>query len=143
MGKMNPNKVLIADDEPTLRLLLQANLAFEGFETCEAADGAEALRALGAEEAPGVIVLDIMMPVVDGFQVLDALKGDGPGVVVLSAKVATEDQRQGWQLGCDAYITKPFDVEDLIDSIKDVASLTPEERRQRREAALKGLTEKN
>lgn len=137
---MNPNKVLIADDEPTLRLLLQANLAFEGFETCEASDGAEALRAVG-EESPGVVVLDIMMPVVDGFQVLNALKGDGPSVVVLSAKVATEDQKHGWQLGCDAYITKPFDVEDLIDSIKDVASLTPEERRERRELALKGLTE--
>ena len=137
---MNPNKVLIADDEPTLRLLLQANLAFEGFETCEAADGAEALRALG-EESPGVVVLDIMMPVVDGFQVLDALKGDGPGVVVLSAKVATEDQKQGWKMGCDAYITKPFDVEDLIDSIKDVASLSPEQRRERRELALKDLTE--
>lgn len=142
MGKMNPNKVLIADDEPTLRLLLQANLAFEGFETCEAADGAEALRAVG-EESPNVIVLDIMMPVVDGFQVLDALKGDGPGVVVLSAKVANEDKRQGWQLGCDAYITKPFDVEDLIDSIKDVASLSPEQRRERRELALKELSEES
>ena len=137
---MDLNKVLIADDEPTLRQLLQTNLMLEGFDTCEARDGAEALRAVG-EEAPDVIVLDIMMPVVDGLQVLDALKEAGPPVVVLSAKVAHSDQIEGWQRGCDEYITKPFDVEVLINSIRDVASRTPEERLARRQVAIEALAE--
>ena len=139
---MNTRKILIADDEPTLRLLLRTNLTLEGFDTCEASDGAEALRAVG-EETPDVIVLDLMMPGIDGYEVLDALKEDGPPVVVLSAKAATLDQAQGWELGCDAYITKPFDVEELIVSIRDVASLTPAERLERRRSALIELAEKN
>ena len=137
---MDQNKILIADDEPTLRQLLQTNLMLEGFDTCEARDGAEALRAV-QEESPDVMILDIMMPVVDGLQVLDALNQAGPPVVVLSAKVATADQIQGWERGCDEYITKPFDVELLIDSIREVASRTPEERLARRQVAIEALTD--
>ena len=138
VGKTIQNKVLIADDEPTLRQLLQTNLMLEGFDTCEAKDGAEALRAV-EEEAPDVMILDIMMPIVDGLQVLDALEQTGPPVVVLSAKVATADQRLGWESGCDEYITKPFDVEDLIESIREVASRSPEQRLARRKLALEAL----
>ena len=139
---MNQDKILIADDEPTLRQLLQTNLMLEGFDTCEARDGAEALRAV-QEESPDVLILDIMMPVVDGLQVLDALNQAGPPVVVLSAKVATADQREGWERGCDEYITKPFDVEDLIDSIREVASRTPEERLEHRRLAIESLNDNN
>lgn len=139
---MNGHKVLIADDEPLLRQLLQTNLMLEGFATCEAGDGAAALQMMG-EESPDVIVLDIMMPVVDGYQVLDALNEAGPPVVVLSAKASSADQVQGWQLGCDSYITKPFDVDDLIEEIRSVASLTMVERAERRRQALIALSERN
>ena len=139
---MDQNKILIADDEPTLRQLLQTNLMLEGFDTCEARDGAEALRAV-EEESPDVLILDIMMPVVDGLQVLDALNQAGPPVVVLSAKVATADQREGYERGCDEYITKPFDVEDLIDSIRDVAARSPEERVEHRRLAIESLNDNN
>ena len=141
-GNLDQNKILIADDEPTLRQLLQTNLMLEGFDTCEARDGAEALRAV-QDEAPDVMILDIMMPVVDGLQVLEALDTAGPPVVVLSAKVATADQIQGWERGCDEYITKPFDVELLIDSIREVANRTPEERLARRQVAIEALTDHN
>ena len=135
---MNGQKVLIADDEPTLRQLLQTNFMLEGFATCEASDGAEALAALDAEH-PDVVVLDIMMPGVDGFQVLDSLEEGSPPVVVLSAKASSEDQVHGYELGCDAYITKPFDVDTLIDKIRLLAVASPEERKELRRQAIEML----
>ena len=117
----NP-RVLIADDEPTLRSLLKTNLQLEGFETLTASNGEEALRAI-REEAPDVVLLDVMMPVMDGWQVLEELsKSDRrhTRVILVTAKASTESQLQGWELGCDEYLTKPFDLDDMIARITEV-----------------------
>src|SRR5687767_5730315 len=117
----NP-RVLIADDEPTLRSLLKTNLQLEGFETLTASNGEEALRAI-REESPDVVLLDVMMPVMDGWQVLEELsKSDNrhTRVILVTAKASTESQLHGWELGCDEYLTKPFDLDDMIERITQV-----------------------
>lgn len=115
-------RVLIADDEPTLRSLLKTNLQLEGFETLTASNGAEALRVI-REEAPDVVLLDVMMPVMDGWEVLEELsKSDNrhTRVILVTAKASAESQLHGWELGCDEYLTKPFDLDDMIERITQV-----------------------
>lgn len=115
-------RVLIADDEPTLRSLLKTNLQLEGFETLTASNGEEALRII-RDETPDVVLLDVMMPVMDGWQVLEELSKSHnrhTKVILVTAKASTESQLQGWELGCDEYLTKPFDLDDMIDRIMEV-----------------------
>ena len=137
-------KILIADDEPALRSLLKTNLSFEGFETLTASNGEEALRVI-REEAPDVVLLDVMMPVLDGWQVLEELsKTDNrhTRVILVTAKADSEAQLQGWELGCDEYLTKPFDLDVMIDRIVEVAdrdSVQTEERRSERIRELKQM----
>ena len=117
----NP-RVLIADDEPTLRSLLKTNLQLEGFETLTASNGEEALRVI-REEAPDVVLLDVMMPVMDGWQVLEELSKSNhrhTRIILVTAKASTESQLHGWELGCDEYLTKPFDLDDMIERITQV-----------------------
>lgn len=138
----NP-KVLIADDEPALRSLLKTNLSFEGFETLTASNGEEALRVI-RDEAPDVVLLDVMMPVMDGWQVLEELSKNEnrqTKVILVSAKATSEAQLQGWELGCDEYLTKPFDLDDMIERIMEVAERSTaqsQERRAERIRLLKG-----
>src|SRR5438094_283875 len=96
-------KVLIVDDEPDILLMLRVNLESEGYATALAADGETALRRID-EEHPDVMLLDVMMPVMDGWSVLEHLTGrdDAPRVVVLSAKTATRDMVRAVTLGADA-----------------------------------------
>lgn len=138
----NP-KVLIADDEPALRSLLKTNLSFEGFETLTASNGEEALRVI-RDEAPDVVLLDVMMPVMDGWQVLEELSKNEnrqTKVILVTAKATSEAQLQGWELGCDEYLTKPFDLDDMIERIMEVAERSTaqsQERRAERIRLLKG-----
>lgn len=138
-------KVLIADDEPALRSLLKTNLSFEGFETLTASNGEEALRVI-REEAPDVVLLDVMMPVMDGWQVLEELSKTNnrhTRVILVTAKANNEAQLQGWELGCDEYLTKPFDLDDMIDRIVEVTdrdSAQTEERRIERIRELKEMS---
>ncbi len=113
-------RVLIVDDEPDMLLLLRLNLEREGFETGLAADGDEALRRLRTERFD-VVLLDIMMPVLDGFGVLDALKGDpdSPPVVVLTANPAFEERVMA--LGARAFVEKPPDFLSLPSQLRAVA----------------------
>jgi DNA-binding response OmpR family regulator len=115
-------KVLIADDEPALRSLLKTNLSFEGFETLTASNGEEALQVI-KDEAPDVVLLDVMMPVMDGWQVLEELSKNEnrhTKVILVTAKASSEAQLQGWELGCDEYLTKPFDLDVMIQRIIEV-----------------------
>ena len=107
--------VLIVDDEPDVLLLLRVNLEAAGYETVLAADGETALTRID-ETAPDVVLLDIMMPVMDGWGVLRVLSGReaAPRVVVVSAKSSDRDVVRALTSGALDFVTKPFDPEDLI-----------------------------
>ena len=114
-------KVLIVDDEPDVLLTLRMILEAEGFDPLLAADGETALRRVD-EERPDLVVLDIMMPVLDGWFVLAELGGRDrrPAVVVCSAKSGDSDRARATDLGADEYVTKPFEPDDLVDIIRAV-----------------------
>lgn len=134
-------KVLIADDEPALRSLLKTNLSFEGFETLTASNGEEALQVI-KDEAPDVVLLDVMMPVMDGWQVLEELSKNEnrhTRVILVTAKATSESQLQGWELGCDEYLTKPFDLDVMIDRIVEVSERNEAETDQRRRERIEEL----
>ena len=106
--------VLVVDDEATVRQALERALRLEGFAVSTAADGHEALAAV-AQRPPSVIVLDVMMPGLDGVSVVRRLRGDGIDVPVcmLSARDEVEDRVAGLQAGADDYLVKPFAIAEL------------------------------
>jgi two-component system OmpR family response regulator len=118
-------KLLVVDDEPNIVELLSASLRFAGFEVATASDGAEALR-LARSFRPDLVVLDVMMPDVDGFTVVKRMRENGERVPVLflTARDATEDKIQGLTLGGDDYVTKPFSLEELVARIRAVLRRT-------------------
>ena len=137
----DPPKVLIADDEPALRALLRTNLSFEGFTTLTASNGEEALRVI-KDESPDVVLLDVMMPVMDGWQVLEELSKSEhreTKVILVTAKASSEAQLQGWELGCDEYLTKPFDLDVMIQRIVEVNDRNADELEQRRRERIDEL----
>jgi DNA-binding response OmpR family regulator len=123
-----PARVLIVDDEPDILLLLRIDLEAEGYETLLAADGDTAVRRI-LEERPDVVLLDLMMPVVDGWGVLSRLaeKGATTRVVVLSAKASDGDMVRALELGALEYVTKPFDPSALVVTVAHVLSSTPDD----------------
>jgi DNA-binding response OmpR family regulator len=133
-------KVLIVDDEPDILLMLRINLEAEGYETALAADGETALRRIG-DETPDVIVLDVMMPVMDGWSVLEALSSrrDSPRVIVLSAKTASRDVRRALDLGAAEYLTKPFEPEGLLATVERVLHASDTELDAARRATMARL----
>lgn len=122
---MMARSVLVVDDDPAIRKVLTTTLELEGYEIDVAVDGEEALARL-EHKLPDLMILDIMMPRVNGLDVLEKLRGqketsDLP-VILLTAKSSQEDQWEGWRRGVDYYMTKPFDVEDLLRFIEFVFS---------------------
>lgn len=110
-------RIIVADDDPDIRDLLTLNLEAEGFHVAACADGDEA-RDLARASIPDLVVLDVMMPGRDGLDVLASLKAnpstkDIP-VVLLTAKATDADVWAGWQAGADYYLTKPFNVDELL-----------------------------
>jgi two-component system OmpR family response regulator len=118
-------RLLVVDDEPNILELLSASLRYAGFEVATASDGAQALK-VARDFRPDLLVLDVMMPGVDGFGVLRRLRGDGSRtpVLFLTARDATEDKVTGLTLGGDDYITKPFSLEEVIARIRAVLRRT-------------------
>jgi two-component system, OmpR family, response regulator len=114
-----PIRVLVVDDEPTLTDLLQMALRYEGWEVRTASDGRHALN-LAREFRPDAIVLDIMLPDIDGMQVLSRLRQDGQqtAVLFLTAKDSLEDRINGLTAGGDDYVTKPFSLEELVARLR-------------------------
>lgn len=109
------NKVLVADDEPEIRDLLRLYLEKEGYEVIQASDGREVLQILQQDEGIAILLLDIMMPEMDGFHVLKKLREErNLPVVVLSARTADCDKILGLDLGADDYIAKPFNPLEVI-----------------------------
>lgn len=113
-------RILIADDEYDIRFMLEQLLRLEGFEVRGVGDGRKALEAL-KEEDFDLLLLDLMMPGIDGFGVLrelDPSKLAGMKVVILSAKSTDEDVVRGYSIGAAQYVTKPFDNEYVVDVVK-------------------------
>ena len=123
-------EVLVVDDEPEIRQILSYLLEFAGHEVRTAADGEEAVAAL-VERAPDCVILDVMMPKLDGFGVLRVRKerslAPSARVVLLTAKSGERDFSLGWELGADEYVVKPFDGEELLARVEDLLSSGPEE----------------
>jgi two-component system OmpR family response regulator len=121
MGEDEGLRVLVVDDEPNISDLVATVLRYEGFEVEVAATGRRALRAV-AEFDPALIVLDVMLPDLDGFEVHRRLTAEGrtAPVLFLTARDATEDKVRGLTIGGDDYVTKPFSLEELIARIRAV-----------------------
>jgi len=113
--------VLVVDDEPNIVDVISMALRFEGFAVDSAATGADAIAAVAANK-PAVIVLDVMLPDIDGFEVARRMAGARTGVpiIFLTARDATEDVVHGLTLGGDDYMTKPFSLEELVARIRTV-----------------------
>ncbi|MGV9850805.1 response regulator transcription factor [Streptomyces sp. NPDC003442] len=119
-------RLLVVEDEPTLRELLSASLRLAGFAVVAVATGEEALAAV-RERRPDLIVLDVMLPDIDGFEVVHRLRGQQPlaaaghpPVLFLTARDAPEDRISGLRAGGDDYVTKPFNLEELVLRIRAI-----------------------
>ncbi|MGZ5212435.1 MAG: response regulator transcription factor [Actinomycetota bacterium] len=137
-------RVLVVDDDPDVRRLCGINLIWDGHEIIEAAGGAEGLELISSE-APDAVLLDVMMPNIDGIEALRRIRQseesmDMP-VVLISARVGIEDQIEGWAAGADGYITKPFTPSDLTSALIGAKSLDPGERQAERDVRLRQLAE--
>ena len=118
-------RLLVVDDEPNIVELLSASLRYAGFEVQTAGSGEQALE-VARRYRPDMLILDVMMPGIDGFGVLRRLRGDGERVPVLflTARDGTEDTITGLTLGGDDYVTKPFSLEELLARIRAVLRRT-------------------
>jgi len=112
-------KILIVDDEPAIVDLIKLNLQLEGIDSISCNNGTDAIR-LANSQNPDLILLDIMMPGMDGFQVCKELQGLNIPIILLTAKNSIKDKLYGLELGADDYITKPFDSRELIARVKTV-----------------------
>ena len=117
-------RVLVVDDDDVIRQLITVNLELEGFEVTTAVDGLDALEKV-KEVRPVVVTLDVMMPRLDGWETATRLRADPEtaaiGLVLLSARAQDADIARGGRVGADAYLTKPFDPDELIDVVRRLA----------------------
>ncbi|MBU0940915.1 MAG: response regulator [Flavobacteriaceae bacterium] len=116
-------KILIVDDEPNIVMSLEYTFKKNNFEVFIARDGQEALDILKVQ-LPDIIILDVMMPMVDGYATLEQIKKDERlqhcKVIFLSAKNKEQDIEKGLQLGANLYVTKPFSVKKLVDQVQEL-----------------------
>jgi DNA-binding response OmpR family regulator len=127
MTAQRRKKVLIAEDEQSIRELIAYRLTQSGYTVMEASDGEEALR-LAAADTPDIAVLDVMMPHLDGYQLTARLK-EAPAtarvpVILLTARVQEADITQGFDAGADDYLRKPFSPDELVSRVRAVLSRT-------------------
>jgi DNA-binding response OmpR family regulator len=132
-------EVLVVDDDASIRTLLAFVFHDEGYDVAEAADGREALEVL-RRSPPALMILDLMMPEVDGVAVLRTRREQalaaGTRILVLTAKTETQDAVWCWELGADEYLTKPVDPDRLLREGLALLERTPDELRARREQGL-------
>ncbi|HYM81795.1 MAG TPA: response regulator [Candidatus Limnocylindria bacterium] len=129
MSQTRP-RILIVDDESDLVSVLRFGLEVEGFDVIEAADGEEGLRK-ARDERPDLMVLDLMLPKLDGYKVCRALKFDerykGLPILILSARSGDQDRRLAMDMGADAFISKPYEMKDLVARIRARLSVGSDE----------------
>ena len=118
MAGQGDASVLVVDDEPQVAWVLRFSLEHEGFRTYTASNGIEALEEV-QKHSPRVMVLDLMMPEMDGWTVMERIKklplDERPRIVIVSALTGPEEKAKATALGADAFVPKPFDVEELMD----------------------------
>jgi DNA-binding response OmpR family regulator len=133
-------RILVIDDDPGVRLLCRIAFRAEHYEVFEAPNGQEGLELLASEGADAV-VLDVMLPNLDGLDVLRRIRADvrtsDVPVVLLSAKARVEDQIEGWRAGADEYLTKPFSPSTLTATVDGICRTDPRERTERRAGHLR------
>ncbi|WP_167739566.1 response regulator transcription factor [Streptomyces subrutilus] len=119
MSSLNRHRILVVDDEPEVRAAVEDGLAVEGFEVRGAADGLAALSQVAAWE-PDAVVLDVMMPVLDGLGVCRRLRalGDRTPVLVLTARTSVSERVDGLEAGADDYLVKPFALDELVARVR-------------------------
>ena len=140
---MSGATALVVDDAPDIRLLADLVLSMAGFSVAAASSGREALAKLATGDLPDIVLLDVQMPEVDGWETLARLRADARTadlpVVLCTVKGLPEDTLRGWTLGCDGYLGKPFDIGGLVDELHAVLGRDRDERlalRRRRVAEL-------
>jgi DNA-binding response OmpR family regulator len=115
--------VLVVDDEPQIVWMLRFSLEAEGYQMLSARNGRAALEEV-REHHPNVVLLDIMMPVMDGWAFLEELRDipehERPRVIVVSARSSVRDRAKAAELGADAFVAKPFNVDDLLVALHDL-----------------------
>ena len=130
---MAKGRILVVDDEIYIVHILDFSLGMEGYEVITALDGEQALEKERAEK-PDLIVLDIMMPKLDGYETCKILKADADTkeipVILLSAKGRNVDQKIGFEVGADDYITKPFSPRKLVERINAILGQSSSQRMQ-------------
>ncbi|HEX7949558.1 MAG TPA: response regulator transcription factor [Candidatus Limnocylindrales bacterium] len=111
----DPTRILVVDDDPKIRAVVRRGLAFEGYRMVEAATGEEALEKV-REHLPDLVVLDLMLPGIDGIEVTRRLRssGDEIAILVLTARDEVKDRVEGLETGADDYLVKPFSFEELL-----------------------------
>ena len=118
---MSMRRVLVADDDPDMLTILRVNLEAEGYAVDEARDGAAAWD-MARDIRPDMVVLDVMMPRIDGIDVLTRIRNDPDTrdipIVLLTAKATDDDIWEGWRAGADYYLTKPFQLDELLHFIE-------------------------
>ena len=127
---MQDIKVLMADDEPDVLEIMAKKVASKGYNVITASDGRQAWEKI-CFESPDVILLDLTMPGMDGFEVLQQLRQRPPGskwqpVIIVSAKKELEDMKKGYSLEADHYIPKPCSVDDITRAIQRMVQLIPQ-----------------
>jgi DNA-binding response OmpR family regulator len=136
-------RVLVVEDDPDLLVILRVNLTGAGLEPILASDGHTAIDRIQAER-PDAVLLDVMLPGIDGWQVLEELHrlGDPVPTVVCSAKRNPEDMARARELGAVAYLVKPVDIERLVDAVVEAAgtgSDSAADRLEQHEIGIEGL----
>lgn len=122
--------ILVVEDESHLAIGIKYNLEAEGYQVTTAEDGAHALEAIAGPEAVDLVVLDLMLPGMSGYDVCEAIRksGNEVPVLMLSARTLSEDRTRGFDVGADQYLMKPFDLDELLSRVRNL--LVRHERRQ-------------
>jgi len=117
------NKILVVDDEPNIVLSLEFLMKQAGFQVCTASDGEAALAAVAAE-TPDLVLLDVMMPRKNGYEVCQAIRANpdckGVRIIMLTAKGREVEREKGLALGADDYITKPFYTQEVVERVREL-----------------------
>jgi two-component system response regulator VicR len=131
-------RIYVVDDSADVRHVVIYALMDEGHDILMIRDGEAAIEAL-ISEPPDLVVLDLMLPGIDGFEILDQMRSwgihDNTRTIVLTARASAEDRRRVMELGADDFVSKPFDPEELASRVKGLLRLSPEELRLRRAGA--------
>ncbi len=139
MNSLGPTDLVVIDDDDDLRMLVALTFRLQGWGVHGADDGETGLRLLhelvGSGLAPSVL-LDVQMPMVDGWDVLAAIRADPVladlAVVMFTVSASEADRRHGYALGADGFVAKPFDADDLVDQVTEITTVSATHRRARR-----------